>query len=124
MAYKKLRKEDISILRTEVEGDIAIAYFSFPGGTLEVIANCEILEGAENRTAVRLEKLHIQSGTLRPNALGIAALRALIDYAMDLGEIDEIIIAGGTRTTRAGPGRRPRQLRFARGSSDPGERSE
>ena len=49
--------------------------------------------------------------------LGIAGLRYLIRWAMEQLDVDEFRIEGATRTSGAGPGRRPATLIFRRGGS-------
>ena len=64
-----------------------------------------------DRTAV-LRRLHIL-GSGR-NTLGPRALRELIKWAKDQLDVEKLRIEGATRTSGAGPGRRPAPLVFRR----------
>jgi len=59
-----------------------------------------------------LRRLDIQGAG--PNSLGVAGLRDLAHWVMELLDVDELRIEGATRTSGAGPGRRPAPLIFRR----------
>ena len=57
---------------------------------------------------------HVQGEGFGPIDLGPAKLRALAAALMEMLDVDELVVEGEVRTTGAGPGRRPRRLRFTR----------
>ena len=65
----------------------------------------------DGRSAV-LRRLDIQGAG--PNTLGVAGLRGLAQWLMELLDVDELRIEGAVRTSGAGPGRRPAPLVFRR----------
>ncbi|WP_156917623.1 hypothetical protein [Salinarimonas rosea] len=76
-----------------------------------LLAMAEAAEEDEGRT-LRLVGFHVQPETLGPNALGPANLRSLVQALRERMGYDTVVIEGAVRTTGAGPGRRPRALRF------------
>jgi hypothetical protein len=77
------------------------------GQSIEFVADFEL----GDRQAI-FSGLHVNGGG--PNSVGIAGLRNLIRWAMEQLDVDEIRIKGATRTSGAGPGRRPATLFFRR----------
>lgn len=98
------------IIAEETDHPVATVNFETPAGQIQIMA--ELKE--EGRT-LHLLGLHIQGAA--SNAVGIANLRILADAVMEkMDYYDAIEVAGAVRTTGAGPGRRPRRLRFTRRS--------
>jgi len=96
-------------------GTVTTVRIATPAGDLLAIGNIE----SYGRELV-IRDLHIQSGSLRANALGWARLRQIARAAAEKADVDVIVVEGGARTTGAGPyGRIPRQLRFARALQPP-----
>ena len=59
-----------------------------------------------------LRRLDIQGAG--PNTLGVPGLRGLAQWVMEALDVDELRIEGATRTSGAGPGRRPAPHVFRR----------
>jgi hypothetical protein len=97
------------IVAEETDHPVATVSFETPAGQIQVMAELK-----EEGRKLRLIGLHIQGATA--NAVGIANLRILANAVMDKMDYDVIEVEGAVRTTGAGPGRRPRRLRFARRS--------
>src|SRR5262245_978596 len=95
------------IIAEETDHPVATVSFTTPGGEIRIMA-----ELVERDRTLRLIGLHIQGSTA--NAIGIANLRSLADAVMQKMDYDAIEVEGAIRTTGAGPGRRPRALRFTR----------
>jgi hypothetical protein len=88
---------------------VATVVIKTPAGILEVMAEFHEVSTRE----LHLKGLHIQS-PIGSNVIGIAALRCVVQAAMEYLEYDEIIVEGASRTTGASPGRTPRPVRFTR----------
>ena len=69
--------------------------------------------------ALVLTKLRIHGEDVRRNMFGYRRLRWLAQAVMEVMDVDELRIEGEVRTTGAGPGHRPRALRFARAVRPP-----
>jgi hypothetical protein len=78
-----------------------------PAGVMKLMGELERI----GRTLV-LHGRHMQHPA--PNVVGAANLIVLADVAMQRMHFDELIVAGGLRTTGSNPGSRPRVLRFTR----------
>jgi len=100
---------EIAILDPLSAGSVLTVQISTPAGPLLVMAEVE----SYDRELV-LAGLHIQAETLGPNSLGWARLRQIARALAEKADVDCIVIKGAARTTGAGPGRTPSQLRFAR----------
>lgn len=95
------------------EGDadaVAIVRVTTPLGAFSCMA--ELAEEDAGRT-LRVVGLHIDDISLGPNRLGSSGLRVVAAAVMERMGYDALVIEGATRTTGAGPGRRPGRLRFA-----------
>jgi hypothetical protein len=105
------RPDDITfdIIAEDTDHPVATVSFMTPVGEIRVIAELE----QQGRT-LRLIGLHIQGATA--NAIGTTNLRVLADAVMENMDYDAVEVEGAIRTTGAGPGRRPRRLRFTRRS--------
>ena len=94
-------------------GDFAFALLSDGAVEIEVMFYA-VLQG---RRFVA-QRLDIQGSG--PNVLGFVALRELAQWVIEFLDVDEVRIEGATRTSGAGPGRRPAPIVFRRvGHSDP-----
>jgi hypothetical protein len=94
-------------------GSVLAARISTPAGELLVMAEVERYD----RELV-LANLHIQAESLGRNSLGNSLgwnrLRQIARVVAEKADVETIVIKGSTRTTGAGPGRTPSQLRFSR----------
>jgi hypothetical protein len=84
-----------------------------PAGRLIVMATC-----LQSRRSMTLLGLHAHGETVGANAIGAANLAVIARAFMELMDLDELVVAGGTRTTGANPSRIPRRIRFARRDPD------
>ena len=99
-----------SIAAYEIEGDTVVVDLECQGRTISIAADIAF-EG----TVVWITGGHI-SGT-GPNQAGGRLLMSLVRWATDFFDVEEIRIAGATRTTGARPGRVPPVLAFGRDGS-------
>jgi len=90
-------------------GPILTARISTPAGELLVMGEVERYD-----SELVLANLHIQAESLGPNLLGWNRLRQIARVVAEKADVETIVIKGATRTTGAGPGRTPSQLRFSR----------
>jgi hypothetical protein len=93
----------------ESEGRIFTANFVTPIGTLKVMAEAD---GTPRYPILR--GVHIQGEDVGPHDFGAIQLRWLVHAAMEMMDLDGLVLEGDVRTTGANPGRRPRPLRFTR----------
>jgi hypothetical protein len=89
----------------ELEGDTLSAELSCQSQTISIVADVAF----EGRVAL-LWSGHIHGDGA--NTLGGAALLSLTRWAMEFLDVDELRIAGATRTSGANPGHTPRLLVF------------
>jgi hypothetical protein len=101
MAWKLLPNPEIA------PGDLVHACLTDGRTRIEVLGYVRIA----GRTA-RLLDLHVQGGG--PGCLGVAGLRLLAEWTLEVLDVDELRIEGAARTSGAGPGRRPSPLVFRR----------
>jgi hypothetical protein len=99
----------IEIVRELSDHAIATARIETSVGILVVMA--EVL--VDGRRLI-LHGLHLHGENVGANELGVGGLRRVVREVMEELNVDEIVIGGSVRTTGAGPGRAPRELRFAR----------
>jgi hypothetical protein len=99
----------IEIVRELSEREIATAKVETSVGVLTVMAEV-LLDGRR----LILPGLHLHGENVGVNELGVAGLRRMVREVMEELDVDEIVIGGSVRTTGAGAGRAPRELRFAR----------
>jgi hypothetical protein len=97
--------DDIRIEIEEAEGRTVIVRAHTPVGTVEVIAELELVGGK-----LWARKAHVQG--LRSGALSRSGLNALARKFLEEAGADRLVVEGGTRTTGARPGRRPAAFRF------------
>ena len=70
-----------------------------PGGSTSIVGR-----------VMRIERAHVEGLTI--GALGRAGLNAIGRKLLEVADVDEIIIQGGTRTTGRAQGKVPRPIRF------------
>jgi hypothetical protein len=99
----------IEIVRELSERAIATAKVETSIGVLMIMAEV-LLDGRR----LILHGLHLHGESVGVNELGIVGLRRMVHEVMEELDVDEIVIRGSVRTTGSGPGRAPRELRFAR----------
>ena len=85
--------------------DVVYARISDGMREIEIMANAHWAG-----RVLTLRECHVQ-GAGR-NRLGIAALRQIAAWVRECLDVDELRIEGATRTTGAGPGRRPAPIVF------------
>jgi hypothetical protein len=105
-----MRHDTWAITALVIEGDTFVVDLDYQGQPLSIAADIAF----EGRVAW-ITGGHVSS-TGR-NGTGNAVLMSLVRWAMDYLDVDEIRIAGATRTTGARPGRIPPVLAFGRDGS-------
>jgi hypothetical protein len=105
------RKSDVSfrLVDAESSGVVVTIEVVVPGGSLLVMG-----EPRDEDRALVVSGVHMSSKGLAPNEVGVANLRVIAQMILEALDYDELIVEGAVRTTGAGPGHRPRPLRFAR----------
>jgi hypothetical protein len=101
--------DQISIEIEVVEHPVAVPVIATPAGTLSLIGSISIVG-----RAMRIDRAHVEG--LEIGALGRAGLNAIGCKLLEIADVDEIIIQGGTRTTGRTKGKVPRPIRFPRAS--------
>ena len=94
----------------EIEGDTFFVVFGYETQRISVVADVAF-EGA----VAWFCGVHIDG--MGANKAGMATLMLLVRWALRVLDVDEIRIAGATRTSGAKPGRRPPVLAFGRDGS-------
>lgn len=100
------------IVLIDEASDVVLARVENRVGTLLVLAQVEFAE-----RAMILRELHVQGENVEVNQLRATGIRPIVREAMEVLDVDELIIEGAIRTSGSGPGRRPRRLRFSRSVS-------
>jgi hypothetical protein len=95
------------------EHPVATMIIDTPVGRLSVMA-----VPTRHGRSLTLRGLHVQSETVDRNAIGPANLAFMVRAFMEVMDLDELVVAGGLRTTGANPGRTPRERRFTRRAAD------
>jgi hypothetical protein len=95
----------IGVIIDDAEGDEVIVRFVTPVGTLEVVASVGI-----NERILYVKGAHAQG--LKSGALGRAGLNAICRSVLEVADVDQLVIQGGTRTTGCNRGRPPKSFRF------------
>jgi hypothetical protein len=105
-------RTDVSfdIIADDTDDPVVTIRVATPAGELQIMA--EVLEANDGKT-LKLQGVHVHSDA-GPNAFGLSALRLIASIVMERMDYGEVIVEGAVRTTGAGPGRRPRALRFSR----------
>jgi hypothetical protein len=99
--------DQISIEIEDVDHPVAVAVITTPAGTLSLIGGISIVG-----RVMRIDRAHVEGLTI--GALGRAGLNAIGRKLLEVADVDEIIIQGGTRTTGRAKGKVPRPIRFPR----------
>jgi hypothetical protein len=99
--------DQISIEIDDVDHPVAVIVITTPAGTLSVIGSIAIVG-----RAMRIDRAHVEG--LETGSLGRAGLNAIGRKLLEIADVDEIIVQGGTRTTGRTKGRAPRPIRFPR----------
>jgi hypothetical protein len=110
--------EQITVAHWDLEGDDDEGYvitfeFETPSGVILFMAN---VDTDEERSILILSKAHIEGPGA--HSVGIANLRALIEFVRERSGYARLKIEGATRTTGAQPGRQPPDLWFPRRDRD------
>jgi hypothetical protein len=99
--------DQISIEIEDVDHPVAVCVIATPVGTLSLIGSISIVG-----RAMRIDRAHVEG--LSVGALGRTGLNAIGRKLLEVADVDEIIIQGGTRTTGRTKGKVPRPIRFPR----------
>ena len=99
--------DEISIEIEDVDHHVAVVIITTPAGTLSLIGGISIVG-----RMMRIDRAHVEG--LEIGALGRAGLNAIGRKLLEVADVDEIIIQGGTRTTGRTRGKVPRPIRFGR----------
>jgi hypothetical protein len=99
----------IAIEIEDVHHPVAVLVITTPAGTLSLIGGISIAG-----RVMRIDRMHVDGLTV--GALGRVGLNAIGRKLLEVADVDEIIIQGGTRTTRRTKGKVPRPIRFPRAS--------
>jgi hypothetical protein len=99
--------DQISIEIEDVDHPVAMLVITTPAGTLSLIGSLSIAG-----RVMRVDRVHMEG--LDTGALGRAGLNAIGRKLLEVADVDEIIIQGGTRTTGRTKGKVPRPIRFPR----------
>jgi hypothetical protein len=99
--------DQISIEIDDVDHPVAVLVITTPAGALSLIGSVSIAG-----RVMRIDRAHVEG--LEMGALGRAGLHAIGRKLLEIADVDEIIIQGGTRTTGRTKGKVPRPIRFPR----------
>ena len=99
--------DDIRIEIDEAEARTVIVTVCTPAGTVEIVAELELVDGV-----LWARSAHIQG--LSPGALGRAGLNAVARKFLEETDARALVVEGAPRTTGARQGQRPRPFRFPR----------
>jgi hypothetical protein len=99
--------DQISIEIEDVDHPVAVLVITTPVGTLSLIGSVSIVG-----RVLRIDRAHVEGLTV--GALGRTGLNAVGRKLLEVADVDEIIIQGGTRTTGRTKGKVPRPIRFPR----------
>jgi hypothetical protein len=105
--------DQISIEIEDADHPVAVVVIATPAGTLSLIGGISIIG-----RVMRIDRAHVEG--LEMGALGRAGLNAIGRKLLEVADVDEIIIQGGTRTTGRAQGKVPRPIRFPRPSRPAG----
>jgi hypothetical protein len=101
--------DQISIEIEDVDHPVAVVMITTPVGTLSLIGGISIVG-----RMMRIDRARVEGLTM--GALGRVGLSAIGRKLLEVADVDEIIIQGGTRTTGRTKGKIPRPIRFPRAS--------
>jgi hypothetical protein len=99
--------DQISIEIEDVDHPVAVLVITTPAGRLSLIGSVSIVE-----RVMRIDRAHVEGLTV--GALGRAGLNAIGRKLLEVADVDEIIVQGGTRTTGRTKGKIPCPIRFPR----------
>jgi hypothetical protein len=99
--------DQISVEIDDVEHPVAVLVITTPVGTLNLVGSISIVG-----RVMRIDRAHVEG--LKFGALGRAGLNAIGRKLLELADVDQIVIQGGTRTTGRTKGKLPRPIRFPR----------
>jgi hypothetical protein len=105
--YLMWATDQISIEIEDVDHPVAVVVITTPAGTLSLIGGISIVG-----RVMRIDRAHVEGLTM--GALGRAGLNAIGRKLLEVADVDEIIIQGGTRTTGRTKGKVLRPIRFPR----------
>jgi hypothetical protein len=105
--------DEISIEIEDVDHPVAVVIITTPAGPLSLIGGISIVG-----RVMRVDRAHVEG--LEIGTLGRAGLNAIGRKLLEIADVDEIIIQGGTRTTGRTKGKVPRPIRFPRASRPAG----
>jgi hypothetical protein len=100
----------LSVPTDFTQDPVATIIVDTPAGRLLVMAEPERAAGR----SMTLHGLHVQGETVGPNDIGPANVAIVVRAFMEVMCLDELLVAGGIRTTGANPGRTPPRIRFTR----------
>jgi hypothetical protein len=92
---------------------IATVSIDTPAGRLFALAELVTMG-----RSLKLSGLHVHGERAGANHVGAANLLVVIQAFMEIMDVDELVVAGGVRTTGANSGQAPRLLRFTRRAAD------
>jgi hypothetical protein len=101
------KSDQISVEIDDVEHPVAVLAITTPVGTLRLIGSISIVE-----RIMRIDRAHVEG--LKMGSLGRTGLNAIGRKLLEVADVDEIVIQGGTRTTGRSNGKVPRPIRFPR----------
>ena len=109
------RRQDIGFDLADDASDhpVGTIVINTPAGRLIAMAEPVLMD-----QALLLRGFHVHGDLTRANAIGPANLMVLAQAFMEAMDVDELVVAGGIRTTGANPNRTPRLLRFTRRADD------
>jgi hypothetical protein len=90
----------------DVEHPVAVLVITTPVGAMSLVGSISIVG-----RVMRIDRAHVEG--LKLGALGRAGLNAIGRKLLELADVDQIIIQGGTRTTGRTKGKVPRPIRFS-----------
>jgi hypothetical protein len=99
--------DQISVEIDDVEHPVAVLVIATPAGSLTLVGSVSIVG-----RVMRIDRAHVEG--LEVDALGRAGLNAIGRKLLEVADVDQIIIQGGTRTTGRTKGKVPRPIRFPR----------
>ena len=109
------RKRDISFVLDDEAADhpVATLRIATPAGRLFAMANILAIG-----RSILVAGLHVHGERDFANRVGAANLLVLVQAFMEVMDVDELVVAGGIRSTGAKPGKTPRHIRFTRRPDD------
>ena len=97
--------DQIAVEIVDADHPVLEVVVTTPIGVMTLVASASIVG-----RVLHLDGVHV--GGLAPGALGRAGLNAIGRTLLEVADVDEIIIQGGTRTTGMRKGQVPSAIRF------------